>query len=132
LAGAPARIVLKTDQARIPADRSGIAVIGADIVDAAGVHVYGASPTLTWKVEGAATLVGPAVYESDTSKHQAMEGTMYIDAPVANVIRAGAAPGSIRVTVFAPGLAAGEVTLEAVAPPDDRVAGLLEPRLERK
>jgi hypothetical protein len=130
LAGPPARIVLKTDPARIPADRSGIAAISADIVDAAGVHVYGAGPTLTWKVEGAATLAGPAVYESDTRKTQAMEGTMYIDAPVANVIRAGAAPGPIRVTVSAPGLAAGEVMLQAVAPPDDRAAGLDEPRLD--
>jgi hypothetical protein len=68
MAGAPARIILKTSSVNIPADRSGIAIISADIVDANGVHVYGASPPLTWKVEGPATLVGPPVYKTDTNK----------------------------------------------------------------
>ncbi|MGA2268001.1 MAG: glycoside hydrolase family 2 TIM barrel-domain containing protein [Bryobacteraceae bacterium] len=127
MAGKPARLVLKSSADRIPADRSGIAVLSADIVDAAGVHVYGANPPLTWTLTGPATLVGPAVYQTDTQKNGAMEGTMYIDAPVANLVRSTATPGAIRARISAPGLEPAEVTLASVAPPDDRVDGITEP-----
>jgi beta-galactosidase len=127
MAGKPARLILKTSTERIPADRAGIAVLSADIVDEAGAHVYGAAPTLTWSVSGPAKLVGPAVYQSDTNKKQAMEGTMYIDAPVANVIRSTTVPGTIRIAVSAPGLEPAEVTLASVAPADDSADGVQEP-----
>ena len=129
MAGKPARLVLKASPDRIPADRSGISVLSADIVDAAGVHVYGANPQLRWSVSGPASLAGPPEYSTDTAKNGAMEGTMYIDAPVANVLRSKAVPGAIKVTVTAPGLAPAEVTLTAEAPPDDRVPGITEPAL---
>lgn len=129
MAGKPARLVLKASDATIPADRSGIAILSADIVDADGVHVYGANPPLTWAVSGPATLVGPALYESDTNKKEAMEGSMYIDAPVANVVRSTATPGTIRVRVSAPGLEPAEATLASVAPADDRVPGIVEPKV---
>ena len=129
MAGAPARLLLRTAQETIPADRSGIAVLAADIVDAAGVHVYGANPPLTWTLSGPGTLLGPSLYTTDTAKNGAMDGTMYIDAPVANVVRSTATPGTIRVKVSAPGLAPAEVALASVAPAADSVAGLSEPRL---
>ncbi|MFB3829458.1 MAG: glycoside hydrolase family 2 TIM barrel-domain containing protein [Bryobacteraceae bacterium] len=129
MAGKPARLVLRASPDRIPADRSGISVISADIVDANGVHVYGANPTLQWSVDGPATLVGPREYRTDTAKNGAMEGAMYIDVPVSNVLRSKAAPGAIRVTVSAPGLAAAEVTVTAVAPAEDAVEGIVEPPL---
>ena len=59
MAGAPARLVLTADRAEIPADRAGIAVVTADVVDKRGVHVYGADPTLTWSVEGPGRRWGP-------------------------------------------------------------------------
>ena len=130
MAGAPARLVVRTAQPRIPADRSGIAIVSVDVVDSAGVHVYGASPTFTWSVTGPATLVGPAVYRTDTEKKEAMEGTMYIDAPVSNVVRSTATPGTIRVRVSAPGLTSAEVEIASVASADDRVAGIEEPRID--
>jgi dienelactone hydrolase len=73
------------------------------------------------------TLAGPAAYQTDTAKNGAMEGTMYIDMPVANVLRSTATAGAIRVKISAPGLEPAEVTLASVAPPDDRVAGITEP-----
>ncbi len=127
MAGKPARLILKASAPTIPADRSGIDILSADIVDAAGVHVYGARPPLTWTVTGPAKLVGPAVYESDFDKKEAMEGTMYIDAPVANLVRSTATPGAIHVKVSAPGLEPAEVTVSSVAPPEDRVPGIIEP-----
>ena len=52
---------------------------------------------------------------------------MYIDAPVANLVRSTAAPGTITVSVSAPGLEPARVTLQSVVAPDDRVAGIEEP-----
>ncbi len=129
MAGKPERLVLTSSASKIIADRSGIAVISADIVDANGVHVYGANPPLTWSVAGPAKLVGPSLYETDTNKNGATEGTMYIDAPVANLVRSTAQPGEIHVSVAAPGLKPAELTLVSVAPPNDSVPGITEPRL---
>jgi len=129
MAGKPARLVLKSSAEEITADRAGIAILSADIVDAAGVHVFGANPPLTWSVSGPAKLAGPSVYESDTKKNGVMEGTMYIDMPVANVLRSTAQPGTIKVKISAPGLEPAEVTLASVAPAEDSVEGIVEPRL---
>jgi hypothetical protein len=124
------KIVLTASSREIAANRAGVAVISADIVDRAGVHVYGANPPLSWKVSGPGALAGPAVYQTDTNKNGAMEGTMYIDAPVANVVRAQALPGKILVSVSAPGLESSEIAVAAVAPPNDAVDGITEPRLD--
>lgn len=72
-----------------------------DIVDKDGVHVYGANNTLKFHVEGPAALVGPDVYISDRDKHEEYEGTMYIDAPVINLIRAVGKTGTVTVTASA-------------------------------
>ena len=109
LAGEPARIVLKSGQGKLVADRGSVVIIQADIVDSKGNHVYGANNTMKWTVTGPATLVGPPVYESDISKHHEMEGVWYMDAPVSNVIRSTGEAGKIMVTVSASGLASGSV-----------------------
>jgi beta-galactosidase len=129
MAGKPARVVLATSATSIPADRSGIAVISADIVDAQGVHVYGANPPLTWTVTGPAAWLGPMTYTSDTAKNGATEGTMYIDAPVSNLLRSTTTPGEIRVSVSAPGLESAQLVLQARAPADDALPGISEPPL---
>ncbi len=125
--GEPAAIVLRTSSERIPAGRNGIATIRADIVDANGVHVMGANPPLTWRVEGAATLVGPERYETDTNKDWSRSGELYIDTPISNVIRSTENAGRIVVTVDAPGLRSGRVTLTTVEPANDEVPGISEP-----
>ncbi len=128
MAGAPARLTLTVSHDTLTADRAGVAVVMADIVDAAGVHVYGAQHPIVWSVEGPGRLVGPAAYTTDAHKNGAMEGVHYIDAPVANVVRSTAAPGVIVVRVAAPGLAPAEARIRSVAPPV--VAGpVVEPPL---
>ncbi len=127
MAGEPARLTLSTAQPEIPADRSGIAVVMADIVDARGVHVYGATNPLHWEISGPGALVGPADYASDIDRHEEMEGTMYIDAPVAMPIRAAATPGTITVTVRSPGLEPASLTVRAVAPREEPVPGIVTP-----
>jgi hypothetical protein len=111
MASDPARIALSTMQKKVPADRSAVAIITADITDSKGNHVYGASNTLRWNLSGPATLVGGPVYETDISKHHSMEGTWYMDAPVSNVIRSTGEPGEIKVTVSSSGLASATITI---------------------
>ncbi len=129
MAGPPARLVLSASPAEIPADRSGISMISVDIVDAAGVHVYGADNPLTWSVEGPGKLVGPELYESDRNKHEAMEGVMYIDTPVQNLVRSTSEPGVIRVRVTSPGLAPAEIALRSTPPGRPVASGIRLPSL---
>lgn len=129
MAGEPAKVIVRTGQLKIPADRASVAIIQADIADLKGNHVYGANNTLKWSVTGPAKLAGPALYESDISRHHEMEGVWYMDAPVANVIRSTGEPGKIKVTVSAGGLASGsvEITADPVTP-DNSV--IVEPELK--
>jgi hypothetical protein len=129
MAGTPDRIVLRASQQSIPTGRNGIATISADVVDRAGIHVIGASPLLTWKVEGPGKLVGPPVYETDTLQNGSHTGTMYIDTPVSNVVRSASAAGRITVRVESPGLKPGVATIDSVEPPDDTIPGIAEPAL---
>ncbi len=121
MAGDPARIVLKMSDRKLEADKSSVAIITADIVDSNGSHVYGAGNTLKWSVSGPATLAGPAMYESDTDRHQSPEGVWYIDAPVSNVIRSNGKEGRIHVTVSASGLASGSLDIDAAAAGSDNL-----------
>lgn len=129
MAGPPARLVLTASNGEVTADRAGISILTADVVDARGVHVYGADPPLTWSVSGPGKLVGPAVYESDRDKHEAMAGEMYIDAPVKNLVRSTAQSGEIVVRISSPGLAAAEVRIRSVPRREVPEAGIREPRL---
>lgn len=129
MAGEPYAVKLAVSHPEIESGRAGLAVVTADIVDRAGNHVYGATHTLHWKVEGEATLVGPEIYESDIDKNSAIEGSGYIDVPVSNVIRSTARPGKIAVTVSADGLRSGSVILRSVRPRKCTVAGIVEPEL---
>ncbi len=129
LPGSPAKITLSSGQQKITADRAGIAVIKADIADEHGVPVLGANNDLHWEVSGPATLVGPERYQSDRDRTEEMDGAMYFDAPVCNVIRSTTQPGRIIVRVSSPGLQPAELELQAVAPlraPDDDI---VEPAL---
>ena len=113
MAGEPAKVVLTTSHNNFEPALDSAAIIKADIVDADGIHVYGARNTLNWSVTGPATLVGPEIYESDFDKHMSMDGIMYIDTPVTNIIRSSGKPGEITVTVRAGSLAPGSVIINA-------------------
>ncbi len=129
MAGPPARIMLTASHPRLTARQNEVSIVTADIVDADGVHVYGATHPLTWKVSGPATLVGAAVYQSDLDKHEATEGAMYIDAPVSNVIRSTGQPGTITVRVRSGNLIAGTVRIEAQREAPVAASGIAEPAL---
>ncbi len=129
MAGPAARLTLSANPGHFEAGLDSVAIVRADIVDAQGNHVYGATNPIQWTVSGPATLVGPAVYSTDTDKHEAMEGTMYIDAPTFNIIRSTGKPGEIKVGVLSPGLASAEVVIAAAAAPRDISTAIVEPPL---
>ncbi len=117
MAGPPAKLKLTTSHKQMEARRNSVAIITADITDLNDEHVYGARNTITWEISGPATLVGASVYESDFDKNMDMEGSLYIDMPVSNVIRSTGLPGIITVRAFAAGLRMGEVKINATAKP---------------
>jgi beta-galactosidase len=128
LAGRAAKLILTGSHNRIAADRSSVIIISADIVDSWGNHVYGASNTVKWAVSGPATLVGPAIYESDINKVGHKDGEWYMDMPVSNVIRSTGKPGKIHISVSSSGLAAGTFDIDAEEfKPDNSV--VVEPAL---
>jgi beta-galactosidase len=131
MAGNPARLVLKGSQEKIAADLGSVVILTADIVDADGNHIYGATNTVKWNVSGPATLVGPSDYETDINKHHEMEGVWYMDMPVSNVLRSTGIPGKIHVTVSASGLASGsfDIVAEEIKP-DNSVIN--EPLLDNR
>jgi len=131
MAGEPIQITLTTSHTKIPAGLDSVAIVKADVVDADGVHVYGATHTIRWSVAGPATRVGPAIYESDIEKHEQMDGVMYIDTPVCNLIRSSGTPGAITVRAMASGLAAGSVTIIAEPGGEDALTAVIEPPLPK-
>ena len=102
-----------------------------DIVDKDGVHVYGANNTLKFDVEGPARLVGPEIYVSNRDNTEEYEGTMYIDAPVTNLIRAVGKTGKVKITVSASGLKSAATEIDVVPYVDPSPAdGITEPALK--
>ncbi|MGH7952370.1 MAG: DUF4982 domain-containing protein, partial [Limisphaerales bacterium] len=135
MAGPSARLTLSTDPKTFEAGLDSVAVIRADITDAQGNQVYGATNTIYWSVSGPATLVGAPVYQTDIAKDQASDGTMYICAPTLNIIRSSGKPGEITVRVQSPGLASAEISIMATAPPKNAGDAIIQPPLpqtERK
>jgi hypothetical protein len=132
MAGEEKKLIVKALHEKIPASLNSMTLITADIVDKNNLHAYGANPTLEWFVSGPATLVGPQIYTSDRDKHEEMEGTMYIDTPVRNIIRSTGEPGKITIQVKTEGLETGEIQVIAVSVKDDKVSGIIEPELDKQ
>ncbi len=129
MAGQPARLVLTSTHRRFPAARDSLAVLTVDVVDAGGARVQGATPPLTWSVDGPGRLVATATYESEIYAGGRMGGTFYITTPVRNLVRSIGQPGTITVTVNSAGLAPGRVEIAAEALPGDASRMVGEPRL---
>jgi hypothetical protein len=130
MAGNPARLVVKASHEEMMCSPDNVIEFWVNIVDSDGVHVYGANPPLRFTVDGPAQLIGSDMYVSDREKNRAGEGTMYIDTPVTNLIRAIGKPGEVTFTVTAPGLESASVTINVTPRIDTNpVRGITEPRL---
>ncbi|WP_300603562.1 glycoside hydrolase family 2 TIM barrel-domain containing protein [Niabella sp.] len=128
MAAAPARLTLKASHTSVPAAKNSVIIITANIVDQNGVPVLGANNPLKWSVKGPATLVGPESYTSDIDSHEQMDGTLYTDAPVTNVIRSNGQPGEILVTLQSPNLSSATIKINAVTD-TYAIAEIAEPKL---
>lgn len=114
--GQPKKLTLETEQTEILADRSGIAIVKANILDETGNPVFDANNTLNWEIEGPAALVGESVYHSDIQKYEEWNGTGYTVVPVCNVIRSTNIAGKITLTVNSPGLEPASIEIESILP----------------
>ncbi len=130
MAGEPYAIVLRHIQdGKLLADRSGIAVVIADVVDRKGNHVQAFSSPLQWKVEGEGRLVGPEEYTSDIDYNLSASGTGYVTTPISNLVRTTGKAGKIMVTVSSEGLKSGKVTFRSVSLKKSGIEGIYEPEL---
>lgn len=128
MAGEPAALTIVPTATRMMSSPDNIIEFRVDAVDKNGVHVYGANPTLKFHVEGPAKLIGPEIYLSDRDKTEEYEGTMYIDVPVTNLIRAVGKTGKVKITVSATGLDPASTEIDVVAYQDPApVSGIVEP-----
>lgn len=128
--GKPAKLRLSTENNQIYAERSEIAIIRVDILDDEENLIYNATNDLHWDLEGPASWVGPKVYKSDINKNQEHEGTMYITAPVKNLLRATPESGKIKVTVSSPGLSSDTLVIESIVPPKPSEKAVIQPKVE--
>ena len=129
MSGVPAALTITPSHETMMASPDNILEVKVDIVDAGGNHVYGANNPLQFHVEGPATLVGPDIYISDREKHEEFEGTMYIDVPVTNLVRATGQPGTVTVSVSSAGLRGASVSVPVLPFREVQVAGISEPTL---
>ncbi len=131
MSGEPARLKLTVSHHKIAAGKNGMAIVTAYILDNEGKPVIHAVNPLHWSVEGAASLIGPALYETDFDLFESMEGTGYIHPPVSNIIRSANKPGKAKITVSSPGLDPASVDIEVLPAKKDR-RGIIQPQLSEE
>jgi beta-galactosidase len=116
-AGAPARLVLSADRARIAADGEDVSVVDVGVVDAAGRPVPVADNPIAFRVTGG-RLIG--VGNGDPSSHEADKGDARraFNGRCLAIVQAMRTAGEIRVEATSPGLEAGTlvVTGDPAAP----------------
>lgn len=117
----PAKIVLTGTHKKIPADRSSVVFINADIQDAKGSITGLSNYFLKWNITGPATLVGPPIFDPASFR----------DIPITNVVRSTGVPGKIHVSVSASGLVSGTFDIESESVNQDNSI-IVEPALHNE
>ena len=113
-AGPPARIVLTADRQRIAPSWDDVSYVTATVVDKDGVIVPNARDLISFTLEGPGVIA--AVDSADNNSHepfQATERRAYQGRCFA-MIKAKSGSGKITLTASAEGLAAGDITIDAV------------------
>jgi beta-galactosidase len=111
--GAPARIVLHSDRARIAADGEDVAMVTVELVDSQGRQVPVADNEVTFKVSGSGKLLGlgngdPSCQELDTAgSRRAFNGLCMA------IVQAAKAAGEIRVEASSPDLEPASLSVTA-------------------
>lgn len=118
-AGKPAKIRLTADRSALTTDWNDISTITATVVDANDVPVPTASDTIHFTVTGPGAIAG--VDSADNASHESFRADTrraFGGYCVAYVRATGSAPGTLTLTVRAPGLSGGSVTIN-IAPKEN-------------
>lgn len=112
--GPPRRLAIEVDRQVLRANRADLAHVAVQVLDAQGVLVYRADTPITWRVEGPARLLG--IESGDHQSHEPYQAPLrrVFHGRQLGYIQATGAPGRIRVTLTAPGIAVGSCSLDAV------------------
>ncbi|MFI5236270.1 MAG: DUF4982 domain-containing protein, partial [Gemmatimonadales bacterium] len=113
--GAPAAVRLRADRTTVSADGEDVAVLTAEIVDAAGRVVSTADNEVTFSVSEDGALIG--VGNGDPSSHESDRGPARraFNGLCCAIIQTSRISGEIQVQGSAEGLASGKVTLTSAA-----------------
>lgn len=112
-AGAPSAIRLAPDESILRADRTGVAHVAVSIVDANGNLVPSANIPVSFRVEGAARLVGLENGDPlDTTNYKLATRRTFHGQMLA-IVQAADKPGSVTITASADGLSGGSCRIEA-------------------
>lgn len=115
-AGEPARLRLSVDRKRLRADGQDLAFIGIEAQDDRGNWQPWATPRVSVRVEGDASLAALGTADlTALESYAGPERTLHEGRALA-VVRVGERPGRIRVTVTAPGFEPVGVTLRSARP----------------
>jgi len=113
--GAPARIVLAADRARIAADGEDVSVVTVSVVDAQGRPVPTADSAIAFEVSGAGKLIGvgngdPSSHEADKGKTRRLFGGL-----ACAIVQSAREPGALRVEATSPGLETATLVVTCAA-----------------
>ncbi len=111
--GAPAKLVIRPDRQKIPADGEDLSVLVVEVHDAQGRIMPVASNEVTFEISGAGKLIGvgngdPSCHESDKgNKRSTFNGLCMA------FVQASKQPGEIRVVASASGLESASTAIQA-------------------
>jgi len=111
-AGAPARIALAPDRARIRADGSDLSFVTVTVQDRRGLAVPTAEPLIRFRVSGGARIVG--VDNGDQISHTSFQAKQVrlFNGKALVIVRPGRKPGTMRLTAESKGLTTGTLHIE--------------------
>ena len=116
--GAPARLALRSDRARISADAEDVSVITVEVVDARGLLVPIASDEITFKISGPGRVIGvgngdPSCHEPDKPSSGTEAKRSAFNGLAMAIVQALKQPGDIRVEADSPGLETASIVVTA-------------------
>lgn len=103
-AGAPARIALAPDRARLRADGTDLSFVTVSVLDSAGVEVPTAEPLIRFQFAGDARIAG--VDNGDQTSHEPFQAdhVRLFNGKALVIVAAGRTPGTVTLTATAEGM----------------------------
>ncbi|MDR1011759.1 MAG: DUF4982 domain-containing protein [Opitutaceae bacterium] len=113
-AGPAARLRLTADRTRLAADQQDLAFVTVEVLDKDGVPVPHSDVSVSYALEGPATLAGIGGADFTTDETYRANPRRVFQGRALVVVRAGEKSGAVRLTAIAGGLAPAEITLNTL------------------